>query len=72
MSFTHRLNSRVTLSESGETGKVVGRAQYTTADNSYYIRYKAADGRQVESWWTEGAIADKPKKKAAIKKAAKK
>lgn len=68
MSFKHRLNSRVTLSESGESGKIVGRAQYTTADNQYYVLYKAADGRQVESWWTESAIADKPTKKKAVKK----
>lgn len=67
MSFKHRLGSRVTLSESGESGKITGRAQYTDMDNQYLIRYKAADGRQVEVWWTESAIADKPKSKGTKK-----
>ena len=67
MSFKHRLNRKVTLKESGESGIIVGRAHYNYCDNNYLIRYKCADGRQVEGWWTESAIAE-PEKKAKPKK----
>jgi len=42
--------------KSDETGTVIGRAEYAHADNDYRVRYRAADGRQVEDWWTETAI----------------
>ena len=45
-----------TITASGESGEIVGRAEYVNADNSYHIRYKAADGRAVTDWWTEGAL----------------
>lgn len=54
--FTFDLTQIVKISESGETGTIVGRAEYTTAENSYLLRYKAADGRAVESWWNESAL----------------
>jgi N-acetylmuramic acid 6-phosphate (MurNAc-6-P) etherase len=50
------LKQTVTISASGETGDVIGRAEYAHAENSYLVRYKCADGRAVESWWTEGAL----------------
>ena len=55
--WTFELKQIVKLVESGESGTVVGRAEYShsTACN-YLVRYKAGDGRQVETWWTETAI----------------
>lgn len=44
---------------SGETGQVIGRAEYSYAENLYQIRYKAADGRAVENWWHEFALSRK-------------
>jgi hypothetical protein len=55
--FKFKLGDRVTIVESGESGEVIGRADYAIADNSYYLRYKAADGRAVEGWWTETALS---------------
>ena len=50
------LDQAVTISASGETGQVIGRAEYTHAEPSYLIRYKGADGRAVEIWWTESSL----------------
>lgn len=50
------LHDRVKLSESAETGLIIGRAQYANSEPHYLIRYTAGDGRQVESWWGESAI----------------
>lgn len=55
-SLKFELNQRVKLVESGEVGTVVGRAEYVTSEPSYFVRYKAADGRQVQTWWGESAI----------------
>lgn len=54
--FEHELGAEVTLTRSGKTGEIIGRAQYQSASNGYLIRYKAADGRQVENWWDIAAI----------------
>ena len=48
--FKFDLNQMVRIVESNETGLVVGRADYATAEQSFLIRYKAADGRAVEQW----------------------
>lgn len=58
MDFMFALNDNVAIIESGEIGLVVGRAEYTYADNSYLIRYCAGDGRAVEAWWTEDALQE--------------
>lgn len=55
--FRFELGQVVALVASGETGHVIARAEYTNAYNSYLVRYKAADGRQVESWWSEDALS---------------
>lgn len=55
--FAHELKDTVKLIESNETGTVIGRAEYTDSANSYLVRYRAGDGRQVEAWWNESAIA---------------
>ena len=46
----------VKIFASGETGEVIGRSEYTYAENSYLVRYKSGDGRAVENWWTESAL----------------
>jgi hypothetical protein len=55
--FKFSIGSLVALRESGEQGRVIGRAEYEHCENAYYLRYKAADGRQVEQWWSESSIA---------------
>ncbi len=55
-SFNFNLNQTVTITCSGETGEVIGRAEFATGENQYQIRYKAADGRAVEAWWNESAL----------------
>ena len=54
--FKFELGQKVVIVASGETGEVVGRADYSYAESSFYIRYKSADGRAVEGWWTEQAL----------------
>ena len=51
------LKQTVTISASGEVGEVIGRAEYTTSEPQYMLRYKSADGRAVEAWWAESALA---------------
>lgn len=55
--FKFEMSAEVIIAVSGECGKVIGRAQYiTTPLNSYLLRYKTADGRATEQWWTEDAL----------------
>lgn len=56
MELKFELKQVVKLIESDETGTVIGRAEYANSEPSYYVRYKAGDGRQVESWWGESSI----------------
>lgn len=51
------LKQSVIIAASGEVGQVIGRAEYSYAERSYLVRYKAGDGRAVESWWTESALS---------------
>ncbi len=51
------LNGPVVIKCSDEKGEVIGRAEYTYAERSYLVRYKAADGRAVEAWWAESALS---------------
>ncbi len=48
----------VTIRCSGESGVVIGRAEYINSENSYLIRYQCADGRAVEAWWSESALLE--------------
>lgn len=57
MGFIFTLDQEVELTLSGEQGIVIGRAEYTSGENAYWIRYVSADGRQVESWWNESAVS---------------
>lgn len=54
--FAFKLDQPVKLRDSDETGHVIGRAHYVDSNPQYQIRYKAGDGRVVESWWYETAI----------------
>ncbi len=55
--FTFDLGASVTIVASSERGEVVGRAQYAASEDSYFVRYKAADGRAVEAWWAASALS---------------
>lgn len=54
--FKIELGEVVTIEISGETGKVVARAEYLHSEQQYLVHYKCADGRAIESWWGESAI----------------
>ena len=56
MGFKFELQQTVTIAASGEAGEVIGRAEYTTSESSYLVRYKAGDGRATEAWWNESAL----------------
>jgi hypothetical protein len=59
--FKFALNDQVEIAVSGETGTVLGRAEYTISENNYYIRYRSTDGRAIENWWCESALQLAPK-----------
>lgn len=55
--FDIKLNAEVRIKCSGEKGIVIGRCEHLDAtEHDYRLRYKAADGRAVESWWSRTAI----------------
>lgn len=56
MKFQFEMNTTVEIIISGERGQVICRAEYMTAENVYLLRYRAGDGRAVESWWNESAL----------------
>lgn len=55
--FKFVIGSTVSIGGGNESGKVIGRAEYDYAENSYLVRYIAGDGRCVESWWTESSLS---------------
>jgi hypothetical protein len=55
--FKFGLRQPVKINASGETGEVIGRADYAYSENAYYLRYRAGDGRAVETWWSESALS---------------
>lgn len=56
--FKFELHDKARLTDSGETGRVMGRAEYTASENSYLIRYRQADGVQTQAWWDESALEE--------------
>lgn len=54
--FKFKNSQVVKISVSGETGKVVGRADYLADERRYEVIYKAADGRAQRDWWAESAL----------------
>jgi len=55
-SWEYELGQQVELKLSQESGYVEGRAEYQVSEKSYYVLYKAADGRQVSAWWAGSQI----------------
>lgn len=55
--FRFELRQQATIQASGESGEVLGRAEYATSEPSYFLRYKRADGVACEAWWPESALA---------------
>jgi len=55
--FALNIGQMATIIASGEQGHVIGRAEYLNSENSYLLRYKAADGRATEQWWSESSLA---------------
>lgn len=53
--FKFELGAKVQLMPSWERGIVVGRAEYSNSDNSYFVRYSNSTGLQ-EKWWPEDAL----------------
>lgn len=54
-----KLGDTVVIDCSGEFGTVIGTAQYIASEDTMLIRYRAGDGRAVESWWPVSAISKK-------------
>lgn len=54
--FRFALRQVVKISETGETGTVHARSESTSSEPQYLVRYKAADGRATEQWWSENAL----------------
>ena len=54
--FKYDLGAYVRLL-SDEEGCVIGRSESLDYGIQYHIRYTAGDGRLVEQWWPESAIA---------------
>lgn len=50
------LGTTAVIQCSGEHGRVIGVALYEHSEPSVLLRYLAADGRAVESWWTQSAL----------------
>lgn len=54
--FKFELGQPVMLLLSGETGMVVGRAQYLDHANTYLVRYVDGTMCEVEKWWDQNAL----------------
>lgn len=55
--FKFKLTQQLLVSVSAEQGECIARSEHAAAEPQYLLRYRAADGRAVEAWWTEGALA---------------
>lgn len=49
--FKFQLGEPVKIDISEEIGEVIGRAEYVATAPSYFVLFKAADGRAVTGWW---------------------
>lgn len=54
--FVFELKQVVRITESGEVGTVIARADYAEAVPSYLVRYKNHQGIAVEQWWSQNAL----------------
>lgn len=57
--FTHNLGDTAIHATSGESGQVIGRAEYLTSEPNYLVRHKTNTGNAAESWWAQSALAAK-------------
>lgn len=55
--FKFELGQLVNIAISDEFGEVKGRAEYATHENSYFVHYKAGDGRAMSAWFDESDLA---------------
>lgn len=55
--FKFKLTQQLQVSVSGEQGECIARSEHAAAEPQYLLRYRAADGRAVEAWWTECALS---------------
>lgn len=51
-----KLGDIVRIICSGETGLVIGTAEYSTSQPQSFVRYQAADGRACQCWWDDEAL----------------
>lgn len=54
--FNFKLEQSVIIKTSGEDAVVIARMHSIDTQPQYQLRYMAADGRAVESWWAESAL----------------
>jgi hypothetical protein len=54
--FKFDLGGSATIAVSGESGTVIGRAQYLENENNYFLLYRSADGRAAKQWWKESEL----------------
>lgn len=54
--FKFELGQEVKLAAGGETGQIVGRAEYLKAKDAYVVRYTEGAGPATEVWLNEDAI----------------
>jgi len=50
------LNQPVRITGTKETAMIVGRAEFSVAENAYFLRYKNKSGLMVTQMWGESAI----------------
>lgn len=55
--FRYAIGQTIRIDVSAEVGEVIGRAEFDRSDDQYLVRYRAADGRATEQWWTESALS---------------
>lgn len=53
-----KIGDKLRIKVSSEVGTVRAVAIWDDGPPQYFLFYKAADGRAVESWWTEAALTD--------------
>lgn len=56
MNPVYGLNDKVKIACSGETGVVIGYAQFKNSGDQALVRYLRADGCAVEVWWDVDAL----------------
>jgi len=50
------LEERVSMVESGESGMVIGTAEFMFSEEQYQIRYCNGQACQIEAWFAESGL----------------